>query len=304
MKRLGLVVLAVAVLAGMTGGQELTFGKYGIGVGYGNQYYLLNTVTPYTRMSGTSTDWVGGVGTTTNLYVDVLPMPNEQMVSTGVHFDATWRPIEALGVRAGVDYLLGNQSFKTSQTINETVVDTNGIFETTTTTTGSNGTEIKNKISGFPFAFSLVPSFKIGDKVLLQPEGGIAYYSVTQKGDKGTYSLDETVTVTDRNMNTNTTTTTTIRTSESASGKMPDVKYSGLGTFWGFEAQVLVHKNVAIRAGLRKGGANLKEKYTDSVTRYFPSGGQRWTRINDQTTYENSLHVATEAYGLGLVYNF
>ncbi len=304
MRRLGLVVLAVAMLAGTGMAQEMNFGKYGIGVGFGSQYFFLNTMTPIVRMSGTSTYRVGNSAYITDFYKDVPPMANEQMVSIGVPVDVTWRPIEALGVRASATYLLGNKSHKESMTINETTVDTNGIFVTTTTTAGTENIELSEKISGFPFAFSLVPSFKIGDKVLLQPEGGIAYYSVTLKGDKGTYSLNTTDVQTTRDTTNNTSTTTTSTTSDVASGKMPDVKYTGLGSFWGFEAQVLVHKNVAIRAGFRKGGANLKEKYTDVLNRLYDRGGQRWQRFNDQTTTENSLHVATEAYALGLVYNF
>jgi hypothetical protein len=306
MKRLGLVVLALSMLAGTGMAQELNFGKYGIGVGYGNQYFLLNTWSPIIRMSGTSTYWSGGTGMTSTMYVNVGSQPVEQAVATNIQFDVTWRPIENLGVRAGASYLLGGMSYKTNMTIDETTVDTTpGNHEITTRDVGSQVIDIKDKISGFPFAFSLVPCFKLGDRVLLQPEAGVAYYSMTLKGDKGTYSQDVTTTTTDRDLNVppNPTTTTSYRISDAASGKSPDVKYSGLGSFWGFDTQVLVHKNVAVRAGFRKGGATLKEKWDDVVNRDYFQGGM-WHHERDKTTYENSLHIATEAYNLGLVYNF
>jgi len=302
MRRLGLVVLALAMLAGTGMAQEWNFGKYGIGVGFGSQYFSLNNTLPPIRMNGTYTRG----NTIYQFFRDTSFIANDQVVASSIPIDATWRPIEALGVRIGVNYLLGSQSFKFNRSINETDVDTAGITESTFQTQGSATFDIANKVSGFPVIFSLVPSFKIGEKVLLQPEAGIGYYSITLKGDKGTYTSNITTIDTDRNINTGQiifTNTTVI--SESYSGKMPEVKYTGLGTFWGFEAQVLVHKNVAVRAQLRKGATTLREKYTDVKIRVWqsPFGGAT-NHDNDSTPYESSLHVATEAYGLGLVYNF
>jgi hypothetical protein len=199
---------------------------------------------------------------------------------------------------------MGGMSYKTNMTIDETTVDTTPAnHEITTRDAGSEVVDIKDKISGFPFAFSVVPCFKLGDRVLLEPEAGVAFYSVTLKGDKGTYNQDVTTTMTDRDLNTNTTTTTSYRISDAASGKSPDVKYSGIGSFWGFNTQVLVHKNVAIRGQFRKGSATLTEKWDDVLNRDYFQGGM-WHHDRDKTAYENSLHVATEAYALGLVYNF
>jgi hypothetical protein len=304
MRRTALVLLALAMLAGTGMAQELNFGKYGIGVGFGSQYFFLNTWSPFVRMSGTRTVWVGSTGITSNWYEDFWPQPVEQAVATNIPFDVTWRPIENLGVRAGASYQMGGMNYKSTETINDADVDTMGNFETTIRDQGSEAFDIKNKISGFPFAFSVVPAFKLGDRVLLQPEAGVAYYSMSIKGDRGTYSFNVTTTTTVRDMVNNTSTTTTTRTAISTSGMSPDVKYTGLGSFWGFDTQVLVHKNVAVRAGFRKGGATLKEKWEDRIDRLYDRGGQRWERFNDSTTYENSLHIATEAYNLGLVYNF
>ena len=302
MRRTALVLLALAMLAGTGMAQELNFGKYGIGVGFGSQYFFLNNTLPPIRMNGTYTRG----NTIYQFFRDISFIANDQVVASSIPIDATWRPIEALGVRIGANYLLGSQSFKYNSSINETWVDTAGIIETTIQTTGSETFDIANKISGFPFTFSLVPSFKIGDKVLLQPEAGIGYYSLTLKGDKGTFTSNTRTDDTDRNINTGQITNqfTTV-VSESYSGKMPEVKYTGLGTFWGFEAQVLVHKNVAVRAQLRKGTTTLKEKYTDVINRVWqsPFGGGT-NHDNDSNPYESSLHVATEAYALGLVYNF
>lgn len=304
MRRIALVLLALAMFTGTAMAQELAFGKYGIGVGFGNQYFFLNTWSPIVRMNGTSTYWSGGSGSTSSIFVDVSPYPVEQAVATTIPFDVTWRPLENLGVRLGASYLMGGMGYKSNMTIDETTVDTTpGNHEITTRDYGTEVFDIQDKISGFPFAFSVVPCFKLGDRVLLQPEAGVAFYNVSLKGDKGTYTSDVTTTQTDRDLNTGTTVTTTYRISQAASGKSPDVKYSGMGSFWGFDTQVLVHKNVAIRGQFRKGGATLKEKWDDVLNRDYFQGGM-WHRDRDKTTYENSLHIANEAYALGLVYNF
>jgi hypothetical protein len=311
MKKLGLVVAAVVMLATVAMAQEWNFGKYGIGIGFGQKYFNLTTTLPIVRMNGSYTiqNLIGNnPPQTTPYFRDVALDTLKQIATNAIPIDVTWRPIEALGVRLGTNVIMGSEVFaKDNATISETEVDSAGNFVFTTVTSGTRMTEVTGKVSGFPFSLSLGPTFKFGDRVIVQPELGMAYYTLSMKGDKGTYSSSITNTTFRHDTTTGRDTTwSSVLNSDSYSGKMPDVKTSGIGTFWGFDTQVLVYSKVTLRALYQRGSAHLKSKYTDEITRYYPGGG-RWWRVGDKTTYERTLfdtQVSTETYSLGLVYNF
>lgn len=312
MRKLGLVALAVAVLAGLAFGQEATFGKFGIGVGYGNEVFNGTSALPMVFMSGsyTTQDLIGTHSPVTSPAYGFFGLDSlKQAVAMAIPVELTWRPIDVLSVHLGTAFLFGGQTYQdVNGTFTTTSTDSVANFVFKTTSTGSTTTKITGKISGFPVSFSLGPNFKVGDRVQIQPELGVALFNMSLKGDNGTYTSDSTATVTrhDTTHATNDTTLSSDRTSWSLSGKMPEEKVSGLGTFWGAGAEIMVHQNWAIKARFRRGTANLKWKTTEPIVENLGGGGH-WENQNTNTTYQQTFHttqVSLESYSLGLVYLF
>jgi hypothetical protein len=303
----------VVVLAGMALGQEATFGKFGIGVGFGNDVFNGTSALPMVFMSGsyTTQNLIGTLSPVTNpAYGFFFPDSLKQAVAMAIPVQLTWRPINVLGVHLGTAFLFGGQTYRdVNGTFTNTTVDTVSNFVFTTTSTGSSKSKITGKISGFPFSLSLGPNFKVGDRILLEPEVGVAIFAMNLKGDQGTYTGDSTVTVTrhDTTGATHDTTLSSNRASISLSGKMPEAKISGLGTFWGASAEIMVHNNWAVKTGFRRGTASLKWKTTQAIVQNYQGGEGLWVNQNSSTTYQQTFHttqVSLESYNLGLVYSF
>lgn len=77
----------------------------------------------------------------------------------------TWQFLEHLALRGSVAYNTGKYSFKT----------------TTTTPLGTTTTEDKDSYTGFPIEVNLLPTFKVGDKLVVRAGGGFAYHKYSDK---------------------------------------------------------------------------------------------------------------------------
>ena len=79
----------------------------------------------------------------------------------------TWQAIEHLALRGSIAYNTGSFTQK---------VVTNHINPPWVSTS-----ETKHSYSGFPVEFNILPTFKVGDKLILRAGGGFAYHSYSDK---------------------------------------------------------------------------------------------------------------------------
>jgi hypothetical protein len=318
MKRLGLVVLAVAVLAGMAAGQEGTFKRFSFGLGYGSHTLEGLPYTPQIHGTGShnhSYTPVGGSTTTDPtipIYQDFGGFSNYFLAVPSFPFVATYRLNEFFGLRASVALLKGSQSdksnYRTTWTRHDTTIygpqDT--LFNNDVTTT-ANTYNTKEDISGFPVEFEALPTVHFGDRVTLTPSAGVGYYNYTIKGASSTYDQNATWNVNRTRVTypggTRTVTVTqgTDITDDAVSGKLPDMKYTGFGAFFGIGADVRVWKWASIWAQWRKGGIPLTAKFTDPYTTHIYGSHNYYTYTND---IKNSVHARQEFFAIGAAYEF
>jgi len=123
----------------------------------------------------------------------------------------TWEPMEHLALRGSVAYNAGKSSIKG-------------------TWTDPSGTTIfideKDDITGFPIELNILPTFRVGDKLILRVGGGLAYHKYSDK-----YS----------------TTATTY----------PSASLSGIGGQFLFATEAKVTTNMRLEAQYKKDNANL-----------------------------------------------
>ena len=138
-------VVLAAVLVGAAG---VSAGQYSAGFWLGNRSITINTVDP-------SSGWW------TTINPGILELGGQ----------VTWQAVEHLALRGSFAYNTGNFTLKEVRTqINPPLVET---------------FEAKHSFSGFPFELNVLPTFKVGEKLILRAGGGLAYHSYS---DKFTYT--------------------------------------------------------------------------------------------------------------------
>lgn len=302
-------------------GQTATFGKIEIGAGYGSHTMSAFQFLPEVVMYGTGTttypngtSYVTKIQGYSNFSNDGI---FDNITTKAIPFDITFRPMEYLGIRAGANLLRGSISYINDGTINETAIiedtDMYGDYIDTQKRSGTEKYEMTATVSGFPFFVSVVPALKLNDRIMIQPEAGISIYNVTIKGDKGSYSSTEKITgsVIYATNPTENYTYVSPTYNTSLTGQWPEMKYSGVGAFWGVDVQVMITTNIAIKTQFRKGSANLKAKYTlediGTYEDYYWNGSTYvYSTVTNNNTQdvEKTYDVKTESYSLGVSFNF
>jgi opacity protein-like surface antigen len=128
--------------------------------------------------------------------------------------------------------------------------------------------ESKFELTGFPVQFAVLPTARVGDRLILRTGGGLSYYKLTGKGSF---------------------TSTGYPTST-----LPQHGVTGFGGQLLLTAEGKLNKNIGLEAQYEKGTAKLN--YTVNWT--DPWGG------TTPTTHKESFGTATEAYRLGLAVHF
>jgi len=316
MRKLGLVFLAVVALTSWVWAQEATFKRFSFGLGYGSQTLegLPNTPSIHGAGSHNHSRTTGGTTVTDPpypIYQDFGGFSNYFLAVPSFPITVTYRLTENFGLRANVAFLKGSQSdksnYQTVWTYDDTArfpLDTTFIHDVTTTTTTNN---TKEDISGFPFEFEALPTVHFGDRVMLTPSAGVGYYNYTIKGASSTYDRNSTLNDTRTRVTypggTRTVTVTQVTdvTDDAVNGKLPGMKYTGFGAFFGIGANVRVWKEASIWAQWRKGGIPLTAKFTDPYTTHTYGSHNYYTYTND---IKNSVHARQEFFAIGAAYEF
>lgn len=125
----------------------------------------------------------------------------------------------------------------------------------------------KFDLTGFPVQFQVLPTARVGDRLILRTGGGLTYYKLTGKGSY---------------------TTTGYPTST-----LPQHGVTGFGGQLLLAAEGKLNKNIGLEAQYEKGTAKLSYTYT-------------WTQpySSQPSTEKESFGLATEAYRLGLAVHF
>jgi len=315
MRRLGLVVLALSMLAGTGMAQEVTFNRFSFGIGYGTHTLqgLPQTRNIHGTGSWTSTFTSGGSTTMTTgqAYGSFGGFDNYHVaVPLSLPFVVTYHVNPDFGVRATMTLLKGNKTDKSSTRTATVFNDTTypGARDTTywyDVINRSQSFDTKEDISGMPLEFELFPTIRFGSNVILTPSGGVGYYNYSIKGANSTSTENNAANyqrtyITYPGGNRTVTTTTWSTTyNENLSGKLPDMKYSGVGAFFGLGAEVKIYRSASFWAQWRKGGIPLSEKYTDTWTDRVGNNTNTYTdEIKDK------VHVRQESFSFGFSYDF
>jgi hypothetical protein len=129
-------------------------------------------------------------------------------------------------------------------------------------------TESKFDLTGFPVQFQVLPTARVGDRLIFRTGGGLSYYKLTGKGSYTTSSYP--------------------------TSALPQHGVTGFGGQFLLAAEGKLNKNIGLEAQYEKGTAKLS--YT--VTWNEPWGG------STPTTKKESFGLSTEAYRLGLAAHF
>lgn len=129
----------------------------------------------------------------------------------------TWEPLEHLALRGSAAYNTGKLNAKVTYT------DPSGTYIS----------EDKDDITGFPIEFNVLPTFRVGDKLVLRAGGGLSYHKYSDK-----YS-DITTTY-------------------------PSASFSGVGGQFLLVTEAKVTNNMSLEAQYKKDNANLN--YTWNYT--------------------------------------
>lgn len=316
MKRIAITVGILVLVVSSGSSQE--FKRFSLGVGYGSLNLTGLYPTPSIHGTGTKTITVTSGNTsrttTSTVYEDFSGFDNYHTSQMSFPFSLTYRLNENLGFRASVSLLKGYKDDKGVEGANINDVDTtyqNGMRDTIITTTaisGTGNTNAKEDFSGFPFEFEVLPLIHFGEKIVFIPSAGIGYYNYTAKGAASNYTFNEREDDTRREIRnppgggrTDITMATTTTTNYTLSGRLPEMKYTGISAFFSLGAEITVLRQLSLVAQWRKGRIPLREKYTDTWTVVvFPD--QRSITYNNQ--YNRSVHVQNESFILGAAYNF
>ncbi len=129
-------------------------------------------------------------------------------------------------------------------------------------------TESKFDLTGFPVQLQVLPTARVGDRLILRTGGGLSYYKLTGKGSYASTSYPTSI--------------------------LPQHGVTGFGGQLLLAAEGKLNKNIGLEAQYEKGTAKLS--YT--VTWNEPWGG------STATTRKESFGLSTEAYRLGLAFHF
>lgn len=164
----------------------------------------------------------------------------------------TWEPLSHLALRGSVAYNTGKFSVK----------------QTVTNPGGTITTEDKDGITGFPIEVNILPTFRVGDKLVLRVGGGLAYHKYSDKYTNTTTSGGVAVTTT-----------------------FPSASLSGIGGQFLLVAEAMVSNNMSFEAQYKKDNANLSYSWD------YTSGN---TTYNDRETFG----IASDTYRIGLTFAF
>jgi len=158
-----------------------------------------------------------------------------------------WDVADNLGLRLQASYLKGSSSNS------ETDIYRNS--------------EYKYELTGFPVQLQVLPTARVGDRLVFRAGAGLTYYKLTGKGSNVSGS------------------TTTI---------LPQHAVTGLGGQLLLIAEGRLNKNIGLEAQYEKGTAKLSYTYTWAL-----GGGG-----SPPTTEKVTFGLPTEAYRLGLAFHF
>lgn len=164
----------------------------------------------------------------------------------------TWEPLDHLALRGSVAYNTGSVSTKITKT----------------DAGGSTTTEEKDDITGFPIEVNILPTFRVGDKLVLRVGGGLAYHNYSDKYSTTATAGGATITTT-----------------------FPSASLSGIGGQFLVVTEAKVTKNMSLEAQYKKDNANLNYSWD------YTSGG---TTTNDRETFG----IASDTYRIGLTFGF
>jgi hypothetical protein len=169
----------------------------------------------------------------------------------------TWQVKEHLALRGSFAYNTGNYTQKEIRTF----VTPPQVFTD----------EAKHSYSGFPIEFNVLPTFKVGDKLIVRAGGGFAYHSYS---DKFTY------------------------TSTSGSGVVTTITYpaastSGFGTQFLLATEGKINDNLGVEAAYKKDAGS----FNYSLPRYTHSA-------NESREEKATFGGGSDTYRLGLTFAF
>lgn len=174
------------------------------------------------------------------------------LMESGGHF--TWEPLKHLALRGSVAYNTGEFSTKT------TMSDPGG----------STTTEHKDDVTGYPIEVNVLPTFRVGEWLVVRAGGGLAYH---------TYSDMYTTTATSGGV--------------TFSYTYPSASLSGIGGQFLLVTEAKLCKNLSLEAQYKKDNASLNYSWD------YPSG-------NTPETYHirETFGIASETYRIGLTFGF
>lgn len=168
----------------------------------------------------------------------------------GGHF--TWQPVDHLALRGSLAYDTGD--FKTKIT--------------RTTPGGVTTTEEKDALTGFPIEVNVLPTFRVGDKLIIRVGGGLAYHHYSDKYSSTLTSDGVTLTTT-----------------------YPSATLSGVGGQFLLITEAKLTENLSLEAQYKKDNANLNYS---------------WDYTAGNTTYNvrETFGIASDTYRIGLTFGF
>jgi len=162
----------------------------------------------------------------------------------------TWQAMEHLALRGSFAYNTG--SFTQKTTIND-----NGIVTIS---------EHKHSYSGYPIEVNVLPTFKVGDKLILRAGGGLSYHSYS---DKYTHT------------STSGTSTT-----------YPTAKTSGFGSQFLLCTEGKISDNLGVEVQYKKDAGNFNFSWS------YPSG------TGETTEEKATFGGASDTYRIGVTFAF
>ena len=165
----------------------------------------------------------------------------------------TWEPLSHLALRGSVGYNTGKFSVKTTWT------DPGGTFTT----------EDKDDITGFPIELNVLPTFRVGDKLVLRAGGGLAYHKYSDKYSNTTTSGGGVITTT----------------------TFPSASLSGIGGQFLLVTEAKVSNNMSLEVQYKKDNANLNYSWN------YTYGNRTY---NERETFG----IASDTYRIGMTFGF
>jgi hypothetical protein len=164
----------------------------------------------------------------------------------------TWEPVSHLALRGSAAYNTGKFSVK----------------QTITNPGGTTTSEDKDDITGFPIELNILPTFRVGDKLILRAGGGLAYHKYSDKYTNTTTAGGVSVTTT-----------------------FPSASLSGIGGQFLLITEAKVSNNMSVEVQYKKDNANLSDS---------------WDYSSGTTTYSDreTFGLTSDTYRIGLSFGF